>query len=72
MNLKFYIVDVFAEKKYADNQLAVFRDAGMLSDEQMQDITMEMKYSETTFISSENWENGCDVRIFTPEKKFPC
>lgn len=37
MNLKkFYIIDVFAEKKYADNQLAVFRDAGMLSDEQMQ------------------------------------
>ncbi len=72
MNLKFYIVDVFAEKKYADNQLAVFRDAGMLSDEQMQDITMEMKYSETTFILSEKWENGCDVRIFTPEKKFPC
>ena len=44
----------------------------MLSDEQMQEIAREMKYSETTFISSENWENGCDVRIFTPEKKFPC
>ena len=36
------------------------------------DVTMEMKYSETTFILSEKWENGCDVRIFTPEKKFPC
>ncbi len=72
MNLKFYIVDVFAEKKYTDNQLAVFRNAGTLSDTEMQKIAREMKYSETTFILSEKWENGCDVRIFTPEKKFPC
>ena len=37
-NLKFYIVDVFAEKKYSGNQLAVFRDAGDLSDEEMQTL----------------------------------
>ncbi|MCD6494001.1 MAG: PhzF family phenazine biosynthesis protein [Archaeoglobaceae archaeon] len=71
MNLKFYIVDVFAEKKYTGNQLAVFRNAGMLSDEQMQEIAREMNYSETTFILSEKWENGCDVRIFTPEREVP-
>ena len=34
----FYIVDVFAESKYAGNQLAVVRDAGEFSTEQMQQI----------------------------------
>ncbi len=29
--LKFYIVDVFAEEKYTGNQLAVFSDAGEIS-----------------------------------------
>ena len=34
-HLKFYIVDVFAEKKYTGNQLAVFKNAGVLSDTEM-------------------------------------
>ena len=42
---QFYILDVFAEEKYAGNQLAVIRNAGGLSDEQMQKITVEMNYS---------------------------
>ena len=70
-HLKFYIVDVFAEKKYTGNQLAVFRNAGTLSDTEMQKIAREMNYSETTFILSEKWENGYDVRIFTPEREVP-
>ena len=48
--LSFYIVDVFAEKKYAGNQLAVFRDAEALSTDEMQHIAREMNFSETTFI----------------------
>jgi len=70
--LTFYIVDVFAEEKYAGNQLAVIRDAASLSDEQMQQITREMNYSETTFIQSEKRrEGGYDVRIFTPGSEVP-
>lgn len=70
--LTFYILDVFAEKKYAGNQLAVVRDAGALSDTQMQKIAKEMNYSETTFILSEQEQNGgYDVRIFTPEQELP-
>lgn len=69
---QFYILDVFAEKKYAGNQLAVVRDAAGMSDEQMQKITKEMKYSETTFILSEQpREGGYDVRIFTPAAEVP-
>ena len=68
----FYILDVFAEEKYAGNQLAVVRDAANLSDEQMQKIAKEMNYSETTFILSEQKRNdGYDVRIFTLERELP-
>jgi trans-2,3-dihydro-3-hydroxyanthranilate isomerase len=68
----FLIVDVFAEKKYAGNQLAVFTDAGKLSDEEMQLFAKEMNYSETTYILSQKRRNGgYDVRIFTPDREIP-
>ncbi len=71
-NLTFYIVDVFAEKKYEGNQLAVFRGGNTLSDTEMQSIAREMNFSETTFILSESErEGGFDVRIFTPGKEVP-
>lgn len=69
---QFYILDVFAEEKYAGNQLAVVRDSAALSDNEMQMITREMNYSETTFILSEEQRNGgYDVRIFTPAAEVP-
>jgi trans-2,3-dihydro-3-hydroxyanthranilate isomerase len=68
----FYIVDVFAERKYAGNQLAVLRDTKTLSDTQMQEIAKEMHFSETTFVLSEKKrKGGYDVRIFTPEHEVP-
>ncbi|MEJ2703081.1 MAG: PhzF family phenazine biosynthesis protein [Sedimentisphaerales bacterium] len=68
----FYIVDVFAEEKYAGNQLAVIRNAADISHEQMLRITREMNYSETTFILSDIENNGgYDVRIFTPGAEVP-
>jgi len=70
--LTFCIVDVFAEEKYAGNQLAVVRGAETLSDTEMQRIAKEMNYSETTFIlSDEKRDDGYDVRIFTPETELP-
>ncbi|HMK46512.1 MAG TPA: PhzF family phenazine biosynthesis protein [Methanocella sp.] len=67
-----YTVDVFAEEKYTGNQLAVFRNASDLTTETMQRIAREMNYSETTFIlSDEPWNEGYDVRIFTPEGELP-
>ncbi len=71
-NWTFYIVDVFAEEKYAGNQLAMVRGAGDLSDGEMQRIAAEMNYSETTFIlSDEERDGGYDVRIFTPREEVP-
>jgi trans-2,3-dihydro-3-hydroxyanthranilate isomerase len=70
--LTFYIVDVFAEKKFAGNQLAVFRGGAKLSTDQMQAIAREMHFSETTFIlSGKKINGGYDVRIFTPAAEVP-
>jgi trans-2,3-dihydro-3-hydroxyanthranilate isomerase len=63
---------VFAEKKYAGNQLAVFHKAGALSSDEMQQIAREINFSETTFILSDEQRNGgFDVRIFTPREEVP-
>jgi trans-2,3-dihydro-3-hydroxyanthranilate isomerase len=69
---EFCIVDVFAEEKYAGNQLAVFRKTKDISDADMQKFAKEMHFSETTFIHSDEKKNGgYDVRIFTPEHEIP-
>lgn len=72
--MKFYIVDVFAETKYAGNQLAVCtgEDVANLSPYEMLQIARETNYSETTFIIADKPTNGgYDVRIFTPAKELP-
>jgi trans-2,3-dihydro-3-hydroxyanthranilate isomerase len=71
-NLKFYIVDVFAEGRFTGNPLAVIRGAERLSDDEMLSISQEMHYSETTFIlSDEMRDGGYDVRIFTTVSELP-
>jgi len=65
---KFFIVDVFAERKFEGNQLAVFICEEVLFEAEMQKIAKEMNYSETTFITS---KENYDVRIFTPEMELP-
>ncbi len=68
----YIVVDVFAEKKYAGNQLAVFTDGGRIPAENMLTFARETHYSETTFIlSGEPREGGWDVRIFTPGEEVP-
>ena len=72
MGYPLYLVDVFAETKYAGNQLAVVRDAAGLSDVDMQKIAREMNYSETTFIiSDQERSGGFDVRIFSFDEELP-
>jgi len=71
MTHPFHIVDVFAQQKYAGNQLAVITDGGDLSSEEMQAIAAEMDYSETTFVTGEPTDAGWPVRIFTPAEEVP-
>ena len=72
MQLPFYIVDVFAEKQYEGNQLAVFEHDGSISSETMLAIAQEINFAETTFINTKtSTPDGYDVRIFTPEQEIP-
>jgi trans-2,3-dihydro-3-hydroxyanthranilate isomerase len=72
MKINYSIVDVFSEGKYTGNPLAVFKNAGNLSDREMQQIAKEVNYSETTFILSDiKNAGGYDVRIFTPNEEIP-
>ena len=72
MNLPFHIVDVFAEEKYAGNQLAVFRDDEGLPGELMQRIAKEMNFQESTFITGVDLDSLVfKVRIFTKERELP-
>jgi trans-2,3-dihydro-3-hydroxyanthranilate isomerase len=67
----FYIVDVFAERTYAGNQLAVVVGAEHLSDEAMQQLAAETNFSETTFVTSApEPDGGYRVRIFTPAREI--
>lgn len=68
----YYMLDVFAEEKYAGNQLAVIRNGADIDRVTMQKIANDMHFSETTFILSDQpHEGGYDVRIFTPEEEIP-
>jgi trans-2,3-dihydro-3-hydroxyanthranilate isomerase len=70
-NLDFYIVDVFAERKYRGNQLAVFLDANKIDEKMMLQIAKEINFAETTFVLGGNETTGFDVKIFTPESEIP-
>lgn len=66
-----YIVDVFAERRYAGNPLAVVVGADPLSVETMQQIAAEMNYSETTFVMpTPAVDGGYGVRLFTPAREI--
>lgn len=71
MTYPFFIVDVFAERPYSGNQLAVVLGAEDLSDETMQQIAAETNYSETTFVApAPEADGGYRVRIFTPAREI--
>lgn len=67
--LPFHIVDVFAESKYAGNQLAVVLNSDGLSTSRMQQIAKEFHFSETTFVVQR--DSKFNVRIFTPANELP-
>lgn len=70
-NRKFIIADVFTEKRFGGNQLAVFTDGAGLDTQTMQDIAREMHFSETTFLFPPEQGGDYRVRIFTPEHELP-
>ncbi len=72
MKYKYHTVDVFTERRFGGNPLAVLPEAFGLSDGQMQSIAREFNYSETSFVlPPQSSENDAAVRIFTPEREIP-
>ena len=69
---EYRLVDVFADRPFAGNPLAVFRDGASLDAKTMQSIAKELHLSETTFVLRPS-SNTADhrVRIFTPDAELP-
>src|SRR5215510_9174904 len=68
----FLQVDVFTDRAFCGNPLAVFPEAEGISDERMMQIAREMNLSETVFVlKSENDQVLRCLRIFTPTREIP-
>lgn len=72
MRLDYYILDVFTEKRFGGNPLAVVLDADALDAARMQTIAREFNLSETVFVlKPHNRAHTARVRIFTPKSELP-
>ncbi len=73
--LEYTVLDVFAERLWEGNPLAVFHDGRDLSDAEMQAIARETNLSETTFVipgdEAAERDEGVRVRIFTTQEELP-
>src|SRR2546423_4384780 len=72
MQRRYVTVDVFTDRAFGGNPLAVVLDAGGLSTAQMQAIATEFNYSETTFVlPPADKANNPQGRIVTVRKELP-
>ena len=72
MQRRYITVDVFTDRAFGGNPLAVVLDAKGLSTAQMQAIAIEFNYSETTFVlPPQDAANDAQVRIFTVRSEIP-
>lgn len=70
--LSYQLVDVFTDRPFGGNQLAVFTDGRGVTGDRMQQIAKELNLSETTFVlPSESAETDFRLRIFTPAAELP-
>lgn len=70
--LQYYLVDVFTDRPFGGNPLAVFPAAQGISPAVMQSLAKELNLSETTFVlPPQQAGNDCQVRIFTPAMELP-
>lgn len=72
MELAFHTLDVFTDRRFAGNPLAVVHGADGLDTAAMQTITREFNLSETVFVlKPENPSHSAKIRIFTPASELP-
>ena len=69
---EFETVDVFTDRRFGGNPLAVFLDARGLTSAEMQALAAEFNLSETTFVlPPEDGTNTARVRIFNRTAEMP-
>ncbi len=69
---EFVTVDVFTDRRFGGNPLAVFPDAAGLSADDMQALAAEFNLSETTFVlPPDDPRHSARVRIFGPRGELP-
>src|SRR5205085_10229870 len=72
MQREFVTVDVFTDRRFGGNPLAVVPHAHGLTTAQMQAIANEFNLSETTFVlPPKDRSHTAEVRIFTPKFEMP-
>jgi trans-2,3-dihydro-3-hydroxyanthranilate isomerase len=70
--LPFHLLDVFTDRRFCGNPLAVVEDADELSAARMQAIAREFNLSETAFLlAPRDPVHSARVRIFTPARELP-
>jgi trans-2,3-dihydro-3-hydroxyanthranilate isomerase len=70
--LRYEVVDVFTDRPFTGNPLAVVYGAGELAGDQLQAIAREFNLSETIFVLPPSAEGATyRVRIFTPGAEIP-
>jgi trans-2,3-dihydro-3-hydroxyanthranilate isomerase len=68
---EYVLVDVFTDRKFGGNQLAVFRDGAGIPDGSMQAAAKELNLPETTFVVPAERGGDRKLRIFTPARELP-
>jgi trans-2,3-dihydro-3-hydroxyanthranilate isomerase len=72
MALQYHILDVFTDRRFTGNPLAVVLDADGLDGARMQTIAREFNLSETVFVlEAQQARHTARVRIFTPAAELP-
>jgi trans-2,3-dihydro-3-hydroxyanthranilate isomerase len=71
MRYRYFICDVFTNKRFGGNQLAVLPEADGLTASLMQQIAREFNFAETAFVLPPTLGNAKRVRIFTPAMEVP-
>jgi trans-2,3-dihydro-3-hydroxyanthranilate isomerase len=68
---RYVVCDVFTDRPFTGNQLAVFTDARGIPEEQLQLLARELNLSETVYVYPPEADGHVKMRIFTPSLELP-
>lgn len=69
--VEYLVYDVFTDRAFGGNPLAVIPDGRGLAEDQLQRVAREFNFSEITFVYPAEAGGDARVRIFTPTMEIP-